>query len=302
MLREPNGSYKRYSADVILVTGATGRVGGAVVARLAELGAETRVLIRPGNDPTALTGKGVGVAIGDFDSPESLPHAVAGVSTALLICPPGRTQTRREAAFVDACVTAGVRRIVKLSMMGDGAQLPKVIAAHRIGEALVQASGLEWTIVRPTFFLRNFLDFAPSIRAEGRIYAFVGSGKVAPIAVHDVAAICAVVLTTAGHSGEIYEATGPEALDYNQAAQILSRALGRPVAYREIPPDDLAERLHREGYDAWAIDRRLEFDAFIRRGLAERTTDTVRRLARTRPVSFTEFAAHFRERFLAQTA
>jgi uncharacterized protein YbjT (DUF2867 family) len=213
-----------------------------------------------------------------------------GAERALVLLPNGQQQLTLETQFVDLAQAAGVRHIVKVSSMEalpDAASpIPKV---HYASEQHIKASGLDWTMIRPNFYMQNLLGGAATIRSQGRFFLPMGQGKVAMTDTRDVAAFIAHVLSTLGHAGESYEVTGPEILSASPAAQLPSQVLGKPVEYVDIAPAEYRKVLARFASSEWHLEAVMALFAEIAAGQPVYVTDTFRRVMGREPVSFAQF-------------
>jgi uncharacterized protein YbjT (DUF2867 family) len=213
---------------VILVTGANGQVGSALLDHLPD-GTQAKAASRSGQGQERA---GVEWVPFDFDRHESFALALAGVSAVFLMRPPQMAKAKAFEPFLEACRQAGVQRIAVLSVKGadKNALLP-----HHGLEKLVMNSGLNWTILRPSDFMQNFETVhADAIRSRREIAVPAGRGRSAFIDVADVGAIAAKVMLGGGHANQQYDLTGPEALDFDQVTEVLSEVLGVPVRYRKL--------------------------------------------------------------------
>ncbi|MGY0058598.1 NAD(P)H-binding protein [Streptomyces sp. LZ34] len=207
---------------MILVTGATGTIGSHVVRLLTERGVPFRAMSRR-EQPSGVRA--------DFDDPESLAGAVAGVDTVFLVTAPPVPTADHDIALVTAARAAGVRKIVKLSAIGSGERFDgaTVGAWHLSGEEAIEASGLAWTMLRPPSFASNFLWYRALIQAGEPIPNLVGDSQQAIVDPRDVAAVAVAAMTSDAHDGQRYDLTGPKLLTFTDQAAILERVLERPV-------------------------------------------------------------------------
>lgn len=250
---------------MILVTGATGTVGSEVIRQLTAAGHRPRVLVRDPAKASAL-GDRVEIAQGDLGRPETLGPALAGVARVFLLTA-GPAMVQHQANLVDAARAAGVAHVVKLSVMGADADPPNAVAAgHRPGEQMLRASGLSWTFVRPTGFMSNTLAWAPTIRSHGAFYHPTGEGRTALVDPHDIAAVAVKALTTPGHEGKAYALTGPAALSAAESAEILTRVLGKPVRFVDVPLAAARDRMLQSGMAAAVVDALIAEMAAVRDG------------------------------------
>lgn len=224
---------------MILVTGATGRVGQEVVAALTGQGhhvhAASRGPARQASEPRVTWHRG------DIRDPESLRPALEQVDAVFLFPVFGGCD-----GFVRLAFDAGVERIVLLSSAAVTDPEPNPIGrAHRQIEEAIEASGLEWTFVRPTVFMANDLAWVPAIRGRRPVELAHPDAAMSPIAEHDVAAVAAHALTH-DLGGRALEITGPEPLTQGQRLREIGEALGREISWREIPERTAAQRLSAE--------------------------------------------------------
>lgn len=239
----------------ILVLGATGTVGRRLTRQLHAAGAEVRAASRRGEVRF------------DWTDPESWEPAVAGVARLYLMAP---HEQPVDPAFVRLAVDQSVRRIVLLSsggieVMGD----ERLLAAERT----VRESGAEWTIVRPDWFNQNFDEgfFQPAVLA-GELALPLGDHRTAFVDADDIAAVAATALTGDGHAARSYEVTGPRALSFPEALEIIGRAAGRSIRYRGTA-DAYREAQAAYGFPAEQTeqgDRRVRRAARNRRCAAQR--------------------------------
>ncbi|GAA2251751.1 NAD(P)H-binding protein [Streptomyces amakusaensis] len=233
----------------ILVTGATGKVGGAVVAQLHAMGVPVRALVRGESDFP----EGVRAVRGDLGDPASLDTALEGVDSVFLVWPFLSAEGASE--VIDA-IGKHARRVVYLSSAGVGNEKEKekpgeaITMFHTELERLIEASGLEWTALRPTGFASNTLGWAEEVRTTGAVRAPLA--RLARPLIHeaDMAAVAVQALTTDALLGARPLLTGPELITQEQQVALIGEAIGRPVRFEEIALDEAAERMRAAGYPA----------------------------------------------------
>jgi uncharacterized protein YbjT (DUF2867 family) len=288
---------------LILVTGATGHVGGAVVRQLAAQGVPLRALVRSPEKAAALAGPTVQTVVGDFARPETLGPALQGVTHALLISHHDVRQVELQGNFVEAARRAGRVHVVKLSGLATAPGSPSQSGRwHAETEAQIRDTGLPWTFLHPPYFMQNLLRAAPAVAAHGVLTAAMKDGRIAMVDARDVAAVATAALTAPGHTGQTYVITGPEALSHAMVAAILSEAVGRQIVYQDIELDALREQLVAAGTPPWLLEVRMEFTSVLREGFAAAVTDTVARTTGHEPRTFAAFAAEHATRFRGATS
>jgi uncharacterized protein YbjT (DUF2867 family) len=231
----------------VLVTGATGRVGRAVVAQLLGAGVPVRALTR--RPATAGLPARVEVVAGDLTVPESLDAALQGVGAVFLLwtAPPGTAPT------IVARLASHTRRVVFLSSPHNTPhpffQQPNPLARfHADVERLIAVAGLESTIIRPGVFASNAqLWWASAIRDGDVVRWPYGAAETAPIDERDIAAVVARALCEDGHTGADYVLTGPESLSQGEQVSMIGAALGRQIRFEELLP----EEFRRETAGRW---------------------------------------------------
>ena len=226
------------SMNPILVTGATGRVGRLVVSELLAAGVPVRALTR--RPSASELPAAVDVVAGDFAAPESLDAALQGVSVVFLLwtAPPGTL-----GAVIER-LAACTRRVVLLSSPHQTPhpffQQPNASAALHAGiEQAIAGAGLAATMIRPGMFASNAqFWWAASVRNGGSVRWPYAAAETAPIDERDIAAVAARALLEDRHEGGDYVVTGPESLSQAQQIDIIADAIGRPIQFEELSPDE----------------------------------------------------------------
>ncbi|MFJ9024886.1 NAD(P)H-binding protein [Streptomyces sp. NPDC102259] len=272
---------------MILVTGATGTVGGEVVRRLPA-GVRLRLMAR---DPAKVTHAppGAEIVAGDYGQPLSLARALTGVHTAFLVTT--RPGGGDDAAFVAAARQAGVRRLVKLSaaaVLDRGAD-DFITRWQRAGEEQVRGCGLQWTLLRPRAFMSNALAWAASVRAERTVRALYPASPNACVDPRDVAEVAVRALTEEGHAGRAYTLTGPQALTAAAQSEQLGRLLGVRLRLVELSPAQ-ARAAWAERYPQPVAEALLHSAERQRAGAKARVEDTVRAVTGRSPRTFAQWA------------
>ncbi|MFD4319113.1 NAD(P)H-binding protein [Streptomyces sp. NPDC058548] len=265
------------SNGITLVLGASGKTGRRIVARLRLRGSPVRAASR--SSPTRF----------DWSDPGGWDAALRGIAVVYVVAPsvPGPVHE-----FVARAESAGVQRLVLLSGRGADTWGDSTFGLDmRSAEDAVRRSALEWTVLRSSNFAQNFdedLFHAPLVAGELALPA--GMVPEPFIDIEDVADAAAAVLTEPGrHAGRVYELTGPRALTFGEAVELISRASGRPLTYRQISPDEYAGTLVDEGFGEDDAHHVAEMFVLMERGLLAATTDDLATVLGRAPRTFEEY-------------
>jgi uncharacterized protein YbjT (DUF2867 family) len=245
------------AAAPILVTGAAGKTGRAVIARLRARGLAVRALVHRRRQRAELAALGVGEVVeGDLTSSQAVARAAAGVGSVYHICPnvhPDEVGIGR--SVVAAGRAAGVRRLVFHSVLHPQIEaMPHHWAKLRVEELLLE-SGLPCAILQPAPYMQNLLAHWRSIAEHGVLaLPYAPEARIAMVDLEDVAEAAVRVLTDPRHLGGTYELCGPDLLDQHEIAAILGRALGRPVRAEAVPLGEWAAGAAAAGLGRYAVD------------------------------------------------
>ena len=283
----------------ILVTGATGSVGGEVVKQLVAHKVPFRVMVRKANDVEALSQyEGVEAVIGDFDDKESIADALEGIERAFLLTPSSERAETQQKTFVDLASRAGVEHLVKLSQWAADAHSPvRFLRYHAAVEEKIQASGMAYTFLRPNLFMQGLLGFRDTMIQQNKFFAPVGEAKISTVDTRDIAAVAAAALTQEGHTEKIYNLTGPEALSHSAMTDKFSAALGRPIQFVDVPPETMHDTLLQVGFPAWQAEGLIEDYAHYARGEAAVVTRDIEAATARAPHTFETFARDYAPAF-----
>lgn len=284
-------------SDAILVTGSTGKVGSQVVEQLAAAGAKIRAAVQATSNVEAIKRSGAETAVMDFNDRASIGEALQGVGKAFLIMPLVHNMLEVNSGFVEEAAKAGVKQIVKLSVLGADAEPPMVLAGwHREMEKKIESSGIHFTFIRPTHFMQNFLGM-PTIKSQAAFYQSTGDGKSAYVDTADIAAVAVKTLTESGHEGKVYEVTGPEALSNYDVAEILSRVTGKQISYVDVSDDVIRSGMKAGGLPEWLIETLIELNSFQKAGRTAQVSPDVENVTGRKPKSFDQWAGENIEAF-----
>ena len=254
----------------VLVSGASGNVGAALVAALRDAG--VAVVATTTSRQHAVEALPL-VRRLDFEDASTFTPALEGVRHVFLMRPPQISDTKRFIRpFISAMAAAGVEHVVFLSLMGVNRAMP-----HWQIEQDLRASSLSWTFLRPSFFAQNLGGaYAEDIRDRDRIHLASGRGRTSFVDTRDVAAVAAQVLAAPQpHRRQAYTLTGPEAFDYRQVASLLSVALGRAITYEPIGLLRYRRELLARSLPNAFVNVQLLINIVARIGLAKRIDDTL---------------------------
>lgn len=284
---------------MILVTGATGNTGRAVVDGLLAAGAAVRAMVRRAEQAASFPA-GVEVAVADMGRADSLPAAVEGVEQMLLISPldPGLVEMQGRMAAVAR--SSGVRRIVKISTeIADPESEALIGRWHGLAEREVEATGLAFFHLRPCNFMQNLHSFAGDIASSSSFSAPLGSARISLVHVDDLAAVTVAALLKSGLGNASLVVTGEDRPTYGEFAQALGAALGRPVRYEATTPDVAQQRFLAAGMPAWKAQELLRMYAHLQEPRNTRTTDAVRVFTGKAPRAFADFVKEYAARLVS---
>jgi uncharacterized protein YbjT (DUF2867 family) len=274
---------------MICVTGAGGTLSSEVIRQL-EQQVPFRAAYFSDRAAAAARARGIQAVVIDYNQPGTLRTAFQGCDTLFLLGPNALNQPELELNAVDAAIAAGVRHIVKQSVMGAAEEAYSLANIHRPVEKAIEESGLAWTFLRPNSFMQNTVTFmAQTIRTEGAFYSASGQARISHVDVRDIAAVAVTALKAPGHEGRIYTLSGPEALTYDDMADELSKGLGRDIRHINLPPADLKAGMLAEGMPEAIADRMLDLERYFRENRASAITDDVRRVTGREPGRFARY-------------
>jgi uncharacterized protein YbjT (DUF2867 family) len=287
---------------MILVTGASGSAGSAVLKEVAKTNKPFRAMYRS-REEAAKVPAGIPTVIADFVDKPSLRGALEDVDAVYLVCSPVRELVELESNMVDACRETGVRHVVLNSALGAGEYSKSFPSWHRKVEETLKASGLAYTILRPNSFMQNILTYyAPSIRTQGAFYAGMGNARTSFIDVRDIAVVATKALTAPGHTGKTYELNGPEALTYAEVAAKISRVSGRKVQYVDIPVEQQKQSMLDQHMPEWQVTALLDLQAYYTGGKGGEIDKGVANLLGHSPTTMDQFLTEFAGSFGVQAA
>ena len=287
---------------MILVTGASGTVGKAVLNEVVRSGAKHKAMYRSAHE-TAKAPAETPTVIADFSKKEALASALRGVESVYLVCSPVPELVHLETNMIDASVAAGVKHIVLNSALGAGDYAKSFPSWHRKVEDKLKTTKTSFTILRPNSFHQNVLTyFAPSIRAQSVFYSSMGKARVSFLDVRDIAVVAAKTLAGGEHSGKTYELNGPEALSYTEVADKISRHAGRAVQYVVIPVEAQRKAMLDQGMPVWQVDALLDLQEYYISGKGGEIDQLLPKLLGRPPIAMDRFLSEIAGEFRSQAA
>ncbi len=277
---------------MILITGAAGKTGQAILHALSGRPEPVRAFVRRPEQAQELAQLGASeVTVGDFCDLQALQSACQGVRAVYHICPNMHPdETAIAAALLAACRAAGIERFVYHSVLHPQVEaMPHHWNKMRVEEMLF-TSGLNYTILQPAAYMQNVLGYWTKITQE-RLYAvpYPIQTRLNMVDLEDVARVAALVLTEAGHQDAIYELCGPQALTQAEVAQALSLELGYPVQAAEIPLAQWDQQARKSGMNEYARETLLKmFDYYAKFGFTG-NPKTLTCLLQKAPTNFAAF-------------
>lgn len=292
--------------DTILVTDATGTVGREVVKQL--LNATRKSNIKAGgrsieNVKEVINSDRVESLQIDYNKPDTVKEALKDVDKIFLLTPWQADLVGVESNLLNEIKNAGnIKHIVKSSVIRADAD-PGITGSrlHRQVEKIIEASGISYTFLCANFFMQSFTNFFPQkIKEQGIFYLPAGDGKISFVDVHDIAAVAVEALTNNNdgrHNRKAYNITGPEAISFGHAANILSEHVDKKISYVSISEDDARKGMNDIGWDEWTINFFIELYGIMRLGYLSHVSSVVEEVTGKRAISFNQFAKDYAEAF-----
>ena len=259
-----------------LVLGGTGKTGRRVVERLTARGLPTRVGSRSGEPPF------------DWEDRATWVPALRDVESVYVtyypdLAAPGAAATVR--SFVELAVESGIRRLVLLSGRGE--------EEAQVSEQTVRESGVDWTILRSSWFNQNFSEnFLLHGVLSGVVVLPVDGVREPFVDADDIADVATAALMEPGHTGQMYELTGPRLLTFAEAVQEIAEATGRELRFRPMPMDEYASLLAQYGVPAETVSLLTYLFSEVLDGRNASLSDDVQRALGRQPRDFRDYARH----------
>ncbi len=276
------------------ITGAGGQLGAGLLRHaLARTSASNIVAVtRNPAKLESLSQQGVDVRAGDFNQPQGLAAAFHGIERLIIIptadLQPG-VRSRQQASAIDAAVSSGVQHVIYISTVSPRPAPDNVLfESHFTTEQKLIACGAAWTILRMSVYTESLLDAARRASASGS-YAAVPGAPAAYVVRDDLGATAAGILTTPGHDGITYHATGPVSITQAEIADAIAKASGKPIAFKEMTAAEQRAGLEAAGLPPALVTGIAGFQAALRAGAFDLVTGDVARLSGKAAESPVEF-------------
>ncbi len=288
----------------ILVSGATGRTGGAAVDELLKMGKRVRAYVRKDSEKAAgLRARGVDIAFGDFTDIDAIRAAMEGIRSAYFLHPIAPGIIGAAAYFAQAAKEAGVTAIVNMSQISARRELASHAAQdHWVAERVFDWSGVATTHLRPTFFADWLVypHFAKEIWAKKTIEFPFANGRHAPIATDDQGRVIAHLLANpAGHEGKVYTLHGPVEMNHTQIAAAMSEVLGTRIDYAPTSIEEFKAKMEQVyKFPPFLVQHLVEVAQNYRDGIFAGTNDNVEKITGTPALSVQAFIEKYRNVFV----
>jgi uncharacterized protein YbjT (DUF2867 family) len=270
----------------ILITGANGTIGSALVQNLKSQGVAFETMSSRSEQASRL---------GDFADVQSLQQAFTGIDTLFVLLPlvPHKLALARNVA--QAALAAGVKHIVRSS--GAGADASSPFALPRLQgqiDELLSATGIACTFLRPAGFMQNYATFQAAQVIAGEISAPHGDAKKSMVDVRDIAAVASMILQApAQHAGKVYTLTSEDSQTEAETAAVLSKALGRTIRYQATSLESAVTGMQQWGLPAEIVEAMASLHQIVAAGYTAGTTTDVEMLLGRKPISVDQFARDY---------
>lgn len=301
-----NTSREQYHSmdETILVTGPTGTVGSEVVKQLSKN--TQNINIKAGVHSVKNTNKiqqydRVEAVQIDYDKQEGLQVAFKDVDKLFLLTHPSPKSAEHESNLVNVAKKSGIKHIVKQSIMGADLKADvEAMRLHRQAEQMIEESGIPYTFLRPNEFMQGFINFhGYTIKNNNAFYIPAEDAKVSIVDARDIAAVAVHALIDSNkHHNKTYLITGPEALSYYQAAEILSNAIGKKIEYVNVSDEDARREMKEAGLDNWLVNTISDLYRYFRKGNASQVSSAVEEVTEKKPKTFEQFAKEHVDAFI----
>ena len=282
---------------MILITGATGRVGHKLAKSLIQSGEQVKMLVRNSKKAASLQSLGASICIGDLNQLDCLDIALQGCDRLVSIPPNTINQAEQEIQLYQIAKLTGIQHIVKLSTVKADLESPcQFFKQHAIAEQYLKKSGIKFTILQSNSFMQNFLWFTHEIKTKGTLSIPMEDAKTAPIDICDVVHVGVAILKGGGHESKTYNLTGSELLSLQEIAEKLSAVTHQKITYVSASPFAFKQILIRAGVPEWFAEAVVMSWQVASQGKPT-ITDTITKIGKQQPITFDEFAWDYKAVF-----
>ena len=291
-MRRTNGRYR-------LSNGGHRQCWSQVVKQLSSFSVKVRAAVQSKERAEEIKNTSAELVEMNFNRSETIGAAFKDIQKLFLLTPFVPDMVEMSKNLVRQAEEANVNHIVKQSAFGsdleEGITMNKL---HRQVEEIIESSGINYTFLRPTSFMQNYLGFSDSIKTRGAFYQPLGDSKTSFVDTRDIAAVAVEALTKGReHENKAYSITGPEELSNYEIANILSNIIGRKVTYVNISDDDARKAMKENGMQEWTINSLMELANFQKAGNASVISADVELVTGRKPISFEQFAEDYADAF-----
>jgi uncharacterized protein YbjT (DUF2867 family) len=275
-------------------------VGSHVVEALRARGADVRAGVRSPEKATRLAEIGAEVVELDFEAPETLASAMAGVDRLFLLNPFSDALPAQARATVAAAREAGVTFVLHISAIGAGEDAPLAVGRmHGAADKAVIDSGIPYALLQPTFFQDNIIKFhLGTVLGQGAFYGASGTGRTSYISARDIADVAAAILLAPdAHLSRSYVLTGPEAISDDELAGLVSKVAGREVKYMDLTSEQLAGGMRQQGAPDWMIDALVGLEGIKAAGYAADVSPAVEQILGHKGETYESFLQRHKDAF-----
>jgi uncharacterized protein YbjT (DUF2867 family) len=278
---------------MIIIMGATGRVGSKLVESLLKAGEPVRVLTRNPKKAANLQESGASVILGDFTQLSDLNAALSGCDRLISIPPNTLNQAEQEIRLFEAARYADIQHIIKLSTVKANPESScHFFKQHAIAEEYLKQSGVKFTILQSNSFMQNFVWFTPEMRTQGTLSLPMKGAKTAPVDIRDVVRVAHMVLTRADDAGKTHNITGVETLSLKDITEQLSVAANKRITYINVSACDFKRTLLQAGLHEWYAEAIVASWQVASEGQPT-VTDTVAEVTGRQSITFEQFVRDY---------
>ncbi|MGI9534422.1 MAG: SDR family oxidoreductase [Thermodesulfobacteriota bacterium] len=287
---------------MILITGITSTTGFEVANLISKTDVNVRAIVRYPARAAFLEKMGIEIADGNLENPDSVGRAINGVKKIFLLTANNPGQLEQERNIIDLCHNSNVEHIVKFSIIGAGADTKsEILNRHYASEKYLEKSKINYTHIRPNFYMQNFFMFANLIKKRGEFYYPFRSARCGFVDVRDVAGVIVKILIEANYekyNKRIYTLTGPDMLSCRDVAEIFSTYLHRGVKYINVSMEEFRQVLQKLKLKKTMVDDYSNLYSLASKGLFDKKTGDIFEITGTQPRSFENFVKENIEYFI----